>query len=168
MDKFSVFLERVENKSSARETMLTYKDGLLTLSSRMWHERAVSPDWLYNGHAEVKFLLNRENTKKFFQAIGCGPTPTAKEVLAIVEKDFMGDPCEGHFFDNLASKIEGIVDRTSKGIQRESFYQRAATENALPDYRKLPNPSHKFEVFCLSNGIDYIIKENGNGDYYAE
>jgi hypothetical protein len=167
MDKFEIFLERVENKNNARETALSYNNGSITLSSRMWNERSVSPECLYNGHAEVRFILDRENTEKFFKAIDC-VFASREKILDTVEKNFAGDPKEGYFYDNLANKIEDIIDRSANGIQKERFYRRAAEENELPDYRKLPNPSHKFEVFCLMNGIEYAVTEKGSSDYYDE
>jgi hypothetical protein len=165
MDKFEVFLERVENKNNARETTLTYNDGSIVLSSRMWSERNISPECVYSGHAELRFILDRANTEKFFKAIGCD-SASLENVLAVVVKDFVGDPREGYFYDNLTNKIEDIISRNANGIQKERFYQRAAEENELPDYSKLPNPSHKFEVFCLMNGVEYSVKENGSSDYY--
>jgi hypothetical protein len=48
------------------------------------------------------------------------------------------------------------------------FRSVPAEENELPDYKKLPNPSHKFEVFCLTNGIEYSVNEKGSSDYYDD
>jgi hypothetical protein len=196
MDKFEVFLERVENNNSARETIMSHNDGRFILRSRMWNEHRVSPEYIYNGYAEVRFVLDVENTESFFEAVRRADGIEAGElsginraggnatgdiskanragktapdgILEAVERRFCGDPREGYFYDNLARKIEDIIDRKASGIKRERAYRRAAEENRLPDYRKLANPAHKFEVFCLLNGVEYNVEENGNGDYYNE
>jgi hypothetical protein len=168
MEKFSIFLEKVENKCNARETSFVYDGESLFLCAVMWNERVISPKYIYNGHAEVRLVLDRENTKKFLDAVGCGESASTEEVVRVLKRDFSGIPPEGHFFDSLSAKIENIIRRGEEGRQKESAYKRAAEENELPNYKELTNPSHKFEVFCLARGIEFAIKEKGSGDYYEE